>query len=153
MCSTPPTHSFGNITSHLHSWLFSSSSFSSTAPVTITDTFIVPLHWQKDYCEKVYLESNSCEEYQLFFWEFLFFLFLALLFFLKEKKRNHWIIYGVLLCSVSYNTAFVSPSLAMSGFIVEDSVLYFHLLRLRYNCLAFVTWLVHSWHGRDERML
>lgn len=145
MCSAP-TH-----TALLTSLLtFIESFFSSTLPVTKTNMLIVFLHWQKCYCEKIYLESNWVGRNNDWLLDHEFGWGGGR----GGEERNHWIspLSTLASCFAPCPTGlFVSPPLAMSGLIVQDSLLHFHLLRLRYGCLAFVTCIVHYCYDLDKR--
>lgn len=88
MCLTPPTHSFGNITSHLHSWLFSLFLFLLHSPCYYNRHVHCSLALTKGLLwEIVFGIKQLWRIATWFFWEFLFFFFLPFVIFLKEKRE------------------------------------------------------------------
>lgn len=106
--------------------------------VTQTNMLLFVAFWQKDYCVHIIWESSSIMKNSDL--DFPNFYFCAL-----EKKWNTHPLWCPALLAVLQDSALF---FSLSGLIVVDTVLYFHLLWLRYNCLAFITW--HACYGLQK---
>lgn len=109
-------------------------------PVTQTNMLLFVAFWQRDYCVHIIWESSSIMKNSDL--DFPNFYFCAV-----ERKWNAHPLWCPALLAVLQDSALF---FSLSGLIVVATVLYFHLLWLRYNCLAFITWPACYWLQKND---